>query len=141
MESRFPVQPRERLNIDVAIRNRLVAVRGEVVYVIPTEDETFHLGVSIRETRNRDRIPVGWLTGELMDRGHREGGDTIIRMGQIICPNCKQQIASVDRIKAMLAYCSEYLGRCRCGLQYEIRVSSYGSASFTFPDRQIELLC
>jgi len=141
LESSFPVQPKEKLDIAMALQDRLVTLRGEVVYVIHAQDQTFELGISIRVMKNGKRHALNRLQGQPRNSRVLEEDEVIIRMGQIVCPNCGEQIASVDRIRAMTAYCKEFLGQCSCGLGYQIRISSYGSASLCFPDRQIELVC
>jgi hypothetical protein len=141
LQSSFPVQPKETLEIAMAMEDRLVNFKGEVVYVIRAQDQTFELGVSFVHVESRDGLALSRSKGQVRDSGPRDDQTMILERGHIVCPNCGKPIASVERIRAMTAYCKELLGRCDCGLGYEIRVSSFGSASLSFPDRQIELVC
>lgn len=141
LQSSFPVHPRETLDIAVALGNSLVSYKGEVIYVIHAQDQRFELGISIKKIRNGDRMILNRFRVQPRDSSDPEAENLILWMGQIVCPNCGEPIGSVDKIKAMIAYCKEFLGRCSCGLRYDIRISSYGSASLTFPDKDIELVC
>lgn len=60
-------------------------------------------------------------------------------MERIVCPNCGEQIASVARVKEMIAYCKEFFSQCSCGQKYHIKLSFSGSAILSFPERQIEI--
>ena len=141
LQSSFPVNPKEVLDVALALEDSLVTYKGEVVYVIYSQDKGFELGVSIKEIENGDRMALNRL--KVLSRDYRDPEDdnVIIRMGQIVCPNCGEKIASVAKIKDMINYCKEFLGQCSCGQRYEIRISSSSTASLSFPDRQIDLIC
>lgn len=141
LQSIFPVQPREMLDIAVALGNSLINYKGEVVYVIHDQDQGFEMGISIREINKGDRLTLNRVKRQLWDSYDIEHDNLIIRRGRVVCPNCGEPIGSVDKIRAMIAYCKEFLGQCSCGLRYDIRVSSYGGASLSFPEKQIELVC
>ncbi|NIQ39578.1 MAG: hypothetical protein GTN81_13450 [Proteobacteria bacterium] len=141
LETSFPVNPKEVLHIEVAIRNSLVNFTGEVIYVNHSREKGFELGVSIREIKNLDRIALDQLQFLVEGSTEIEDDKMIIQMGHIICPNCRRQIASLARIKDMANYCEEFFSLCACGQRFEIKVSSSGSASLSFPDKHIELIC
>lgn len=58
LQSSFPVEPRETLDIAMAIQNTVVSFKGEVVYVISAQNKTFELGISIREMNDRERLAL-----------------------------------------------------------------------------------
>lgn len=62
-------------------------------------------------------------------------------MGQIVCPNCGEQMTSVQRVKEMIGYCKEFRGQCSCGQKYNFRCSLPDSMVLSFPDRQVEIVC
>ncbi|MBW2057106.1 MAG: PilZ domain-containing protein [Deltaproteobacteria bacterium] len=141
LQSPFPVDQGERLDIDVALADRLISCRGEVVYVVRDGCVDFELGISISEIAERDRLALGQVEKDPFDLSGSDQEGLIIRQGQIMCPNCGEAIGSVGTIKAMIAYCKEFLGQCSCGLKYDIRISSRGRANISFPARRIELIC
>lgn len=141
LESSFPVSPKEVLHIAVALRDSLVSFTGEVVYVNHSREKGFELGVSIREIKNLDRVALDRLQFLVEGSTEIEDDKTIIKMGHIMCPNCRRQIASLAKIKDMANYCEEFFSLCACGQRFEIRISSSGSASLSFPDKHIELIC
>jgi hypothetical protein len=57
------------------------------------------------------------------------------------CPNCGEQITSVQRVKEMIKYCKEYRGQCSCGQKYNFRLSLPQNVVLSFPDRQVEIVC
>jgi len=141
LQNTFRVEPKEVLHIDIALEESLVSFKGEVVYVIHSQGRGFELGISIKEIKNGDWMALNRFVAPPRDSIDLAHDNVIIRTGRIVCPSCGEEIASVARIRDMIPYCKEFLGRCNCGLRYEIRVSSYGSASLSFPDKQIELIC
>jgi len=141
LQSSFSVEPREALDIAMAVQNSVVSFKGEVVYVIGVGDQTFELGISIREMDDGERLVLKRSTEGPHGALEQEDERVIIAMGKIFCPHCGEHIASLDKIRAMRAYCKGFLSRCHCGLLYEIRVSSYGPASLSFLGEQIELVC
>jgi hypothetical protein len=50
------VNPKEVLDIDMALEHSLASYRGEVVYVIRSDDESFEFGIAIKEIQNGDRM-------------------------------------------------------------------------------------
>ncbi len=64
--------------------------------------------------------------------------DWLERIG---CPNCGEQITSVQRVKEMINYCKEYRGQCSCGQKYNFRLSLPQNVVLSFPDRQVEIVC
>jgi hypothetical protein len=56
LQSVFPVNPKEVLDIDMALEHSLASYRGEVVYVIRSDDESFEFGIAIKEIQNGDRM-------------------------------------------------------------------------------------
>ncbi len=141
LQSDFPVNPREVLDIAIALEDSVVSYKGEVIYVLPSHGQGFQLGISIKEIENEDRIALTRLRAPARDSRFFDRDNLIVSMGQILCPNCGTQIASVAKIRDMIDYCTEFLGQCRCGEMYSIRIASFGSASLSFPDKQIELIC
>jgi hypothetical protein len=141
LQSSFPVNPKELLDIAVALADSLVTFKGEVVYVKHSRDRGFEMGVSIREIKNLDRIALDRFQFRA-DSSRRPSPDSmIIKMGKIICPNCGRQLASLTKIKGMANYCQEFFSLCACGQRFEIRISSSGNANLSFPDKKIELIC
>jgi len=141
LQSSFAVNPKEVLDVALALEDSLVSYKGEVVYVVYSQDKGFELGISIKEIENGDRMALNRLKVLSRDCRDPEDDNVIIRMGQIVCPNCGEKIASVAKIKDMISYCKEFLGQCSCGQRYDIRISSSSTASLSFPDRQIDLIC
>lgn len=58
LQSSFPVDSGEMLDITVALGEDLVAFKGKVVYVSGSEDQGFELGISIQDIDNQDRIAL-----------------------------------------------------------------------------------
>lgn len=141
LQSSFPVSTKEVLDIAVALADSLVSFKGEVIYVNHSQEEVFELGISIKEIRNLDRIALDRLQSRSEDSYELQGDHMVIKKGQIVCPNCGRQIASLSKIKAMTNYCKEFVSLCGCGQRFEIRISSSGAANLSFPDKQIELIC
>jgi len=65
----------------------------------------------------------------------------VVRMEQIVCPNCGEPIASILRVKEIIGYCKEFWGQCSCGQKYNFRVSLLNEVVLSFPDRQVEIVC
>lgn len=58
LQSSFPVDPGEMLDITMALGDNLVSFKGKVIHVTPSEDEGFELGISIEEIEDRDRVAL-----------------------------------------------------------------------------------
>jgi len=58
LQSSFPVDSGEVLNITLALGANLVTFRGKVIYVTPSEGQGFELGISIEDIENQDRIAL-----------------------------------------------------------------------------------
>ena len=61
-------------------------------------------------------------------------------MEQLVCPNCGEPIASVERLKEIIVYCKEFWGQCTCGQKYSLRLSLHDTVVLSFPDRQLEIV-
>ena len=55
LQSSFLVGSGEVLDITMALGENLVTFQGEVIYVKPSEDESFELGISIKDIENGDK--------------------------------------------------------------------------------------
>jgi hypothetical protein len=55
LQSSFLVGSGEVLDITMALEENLVTFQGEVIYVKPSEDESFELGISIKDMENQDK--------------------------------------------------------------------------------------
>ena len=58
LQSSFPVDSGEVLDITMALGDNLVTFRGKVIYVTPSEGQVFELGISIEDIENQDRIAL-----------------------------------------------------------------------------------
>ena len=56
LQSNFPVDSGELLDITIALGGNLVAFKGRVVYVAPSESEGFEFGISIADINDQDRV-------------------------------------------------------------------------------------
>jgi hypothetical protein len=141
LQSSFPINPREVIDVFVAVADNLVSFKGEVIYVTDSQGQGFELGISIKEIKNDDRIALDGYQLRREGPSEIDRDQMIIRMGQILCPNCGRQIARVAEIKDMINSCKEFFSMCPCGQRYDIKISPSGCVSLSFPDKQIELIC
>ena len=58
LQSSFPLDSGEVLDITMALGDNLVTFRGKVIYVTPSEGQGFNLGISIEDIENQDRIAL-----------------------------------------------------------------------------------
>jgi hypothetical protein len=58
LQSRFPVDSGEVLDISMALGQDLVTFKGKVIYVKGSEDEGFELGISIEDIESQDEITL-----------------------------------------------------------------------------------
>ena len=70
LRSDFPVESGETLEITIALGPNMVNFKGKVVYVAPSEDQGFELGISIVEIENQDRVA---LTRFVIQKWQKEG--------------------------------------------------------------------
>ncbi len=62
-------------------------------------------------------------------------------MEKVVCPNCGEPIASIERVKEIITFCKEFWDQCICGQKYNFRLSSPGTVVISFTDRQVEIVC
>ena len=58
LQSSFPVDSGEMLDITMALGENLVTFKGKVIYVTPSENQGFEFGISIGDIENQDRIAL-----------------------------------------------------------------------------------
>lgn len=58
LQTGFPVNPGEVLDVSMVLGENSITFKGAVIYVNPSRDEDFELGVSIREIEAADRIAL-----------------------------------------------------------------------------------
>ena len=58
LQSSYPVDSGEVLNISMALRENLINFKGKVVYVTGSEDQGFELGISIEDIAGQDKIAL-----------------------------------------------------------------------------------
>lgn len=58
LQSSFPVDSGEVLNITRALGDNLITFKGKAIYVTPSEGQGFELGISIEDIENQDRIAL-----------------------------------------------------------------------------------
>jgi integration host factor subunit beta len=56
LQSNFPVDSGEILEVTMALGEDLIAFKGKVVYVTSSEDQGFEFGISIEDIENQDRV-------------------------------------------------------------------------------------
>jgi integration host factor subunit beta len=71
LQSNFPVDSGELIDITIALGENLVAFKGKVVYVASSEDESFEFGISIEEINDQDRAALTQFIHYSMGSGHR----------------------------------------------------------------------
>ena len=71
LQSNFPVDSGELLDITIALGGNLVAFKGRVVYVASSEDEGFEFGISIADINDQDRVALTRFIHYSMGAGHR----------------------------------------------------------------------
>ncbi len=55
LQSNFPVQQEEVLDLTMALEDELITFRGKVIYVIRSEEQGFEFGVAITDIDNQDK--------------------------------------------------------------------------------------
>ena len=70
LKSSFPVESGEMLDISIALAGAPITFKGKVVYVSPSPDEGFELGISIDAIDNEDRIA---LTRFVIQKWQKDG--------------------------------------------------------------------
>ncbi len=142
LQTDFPVSPKEVLNIAMALKGTELSFEGKVIYVMDSQDRNFEFGISIQKISSRDRMALARFESQIKDIvSDPEHNDVIIRMEQILCPNCAEPIGSTARIRSIIAYCKEILGQCRCGVKYTIKLSFSNEAVLSLSNRPLELIC
>ena len=58
LQSSFPVDSGELLDISMALGENLVTFKGKVAYVSGSEDQGFELGISIEDIEDQDKISL-----------------------------------------------------------------------------------
>ena len=58
LQSSFPVDSGETLDISMALGENLVTFKGRVAYVKGSEDQGFELGISIEDIEDQDKISL-----------------------------------------------------------------------------------
>ena len=71
LQSSFPVDSGEVLDITIALGGNLVAFKGKVVYVASSEDQGFEFGISIEDIDDQDRVALSRFIHHSMGSGHR----------------------------------------------------------------------
>ena len=70
LKSNSPVDAGEKIDITMALEDKLVSFKGKVVHATPSKDQGFEMGISIEEIENQDRIV---LTKFVISKWQREG--------------------------------------------------------------------
>ncbi len=142
-----PVDPGEMLDISMALedvlvayQDRLVSFLGKVIYLIPSQDQTIRLGISIEKIKDRERCKINDFIHKLFV-SNREHGGVITQQGDIVCPNCGERVERVGRVKEVTAYYGEFWDQCSCGQRYEAKPRSSDTIVLLFPDKQLEIIC
>jgi len=71
LQSSFLVNSGEVLDITIALGEDLVAFKGKVVYVTPSEDQGFEFGIAIEDIEHKDRIALTRFIYYSKGSGHR----------------------------------------------------------------------
>jgi len=71
LQSNFPVDSGEVLDITIALGENLIAFKGKVVYVASSEDQGFEFGISIEDIEDQDRGALFRFIHYSMGAGHR----------------------------------------------------------------------
>lgn len=71
LQSSFLVDSGEVLDITMALGENLVSFKGKVIYVAPSEDEGFELGISIRDIENGDKNTLTRFIDDFKGSGPR----------------------------------------------------------------------
>jgi len=71
LQSSFPVDSGELLDVTIALGGNLVAFKGKVVYVASSEGEGFEFGISIEDINDQDRAALTRFIHYSMGAGHR----------------------------------------------------------------------
>ena len=58
LQSSFPVDSGETLDISMALGENLITFKGKVTYVRGSEDQGFEMGISIEDIADEDRIAL-----------------------------------------------------------------------------------
>ena len=71
LQSSFPVDSGETLDISMALGENLVTFKGRVAYVKGSEDQGFELGISIEDIEDQDKISLKRFIYYFMGMGQR----------------------------------------------------------------------
>ena len=71
LQTSFLVDSGEVLDITMALGENLVTFKGKVIYVKPSEDQGFELGISIEDIENQDRTALTRFIDDLKGSGQR----------------------------------------------------------------------
>ena len=71
LQSSFLVDSGEVLDITMALGENLVTFKGKVIYVKPSEDQGFELGISIEDIENQDRVALTRFIDDFKGSGQR----------------------------------------------------------------------
>ena len=61
----------EVLDITMALGENLVTFKGKVIYVTPSEDQGFELGISIEDIENQERVALTRFIDDSEGSGRR----------------------------------------------------------------------
>jgi integration host factor subunit beta len=71
LQSNFPVDSGEILDVTMALGEDLIAFKGKVVYVTSSEDQGYEFGISIEDIENQDRVTLTRFIYYSKGSGHR----------------------------------------------------------------------
>ena len=71
LQSSFPVDSGEVLDVTIALGGNLVAFKGKVVYVTSSEEKGFEFGISIEDIDDQERVALTRFIYHSMGSGHR----------------------------------------------------------------------
>ena len=74
LQSSFPVDSGELLDITMTLEEKLVTFKGKVIYVTGSENQGFELGISIEDIAKQDKIALTRFIYYFKGSGQR--GDT-----------------------------------------------------------------
>ena len=100
LQSSFPVDSGEVLDITMALADNVVTFRGKVISVTPSEGQGFELGISIEDIENQDRIALArfiyYFRGSAQ-RWHSHHGSSFIPVNDKGKPSVKVGLKATDR--------------------------------------------
>ncbi len=97
------------------------------------------MGIFIKEIKDGERKKLSRFIERLPASDPHD--NVIIQSGQIVCPNCGEQVESVARVKQVTTYYKGFRDHCSCGQRYEAKPHSSDRMILSFPDREVEIIC